>query len=1480
MAVNTPAGYYDRFDPRWARVLFRAGRFVQSAELNEIQRISGHQLEQISDSLYRDGSIVSGTSVDLNETTKKITITPGRVYANGHTHEHDGVSGEAALSYNGVGEEVVELIIEPRVITAANDPTLNDPARGAEGFNLAGADRLVFNYRWRVVDRDNVGAGTVIVAEIIDGELNQTFVQLRPVVDTVYKLLAQRTFEESGNYSVEPFVVSLEDPALLSSEHSTHLQVQIKGGVAFVHGWRIENDLVVIKVDRPTETALIRNENEIYANGKTVYGMSHRPVRRVGLPSGEESQGEIEADIETAHSLTRSALNNYDVLPLGRSNALARDVTVNTGAYVKGTDYEIIDNPGGQGSVINWKTGNRPGNGTQYNVTVEYFVQLIEGVRVLRTVTDEAVSYTGLTLALTQTDLHRIDKITIGGTEQDLNTILEDEFYVDAGRRSIAFKSGNGIANGASLLVTYEYWDHTTEGEYLSRSSFVDPDGHVLFDDPQSRLLHDVTNNVANPVNYRNEISFDVAATSQRPKVGGDIDVTYYYALPRADALLVDERGIFSISRGVAAPFPIPPGIPDIVMGVAILHLSAEARANEVTVEYFDNQRVDMAGIRTIQRMLKKLQYNQAISALYQQAIDAKPHFDLNDRRAVFADDFGSLRFADVDFDESGALIPVVYDCTVDPIEYTLRIAQEVETRPLRVAAETDVDYVGGQIFLKYDEVLEPALSQIYATGSLQVNALDNKNVGSIVVLSPRTARWVDEAQVVSETRVHTVRGALLQRPIEIAITFAMSAAIDAEAQILAARNRRAAGGFSRRFTRASQQRRDFALARNLIVQQRRQQLLDQASRTQFPDQRQEMNRWQERGNLIKQTFFPMTRVDPARIIRIIGSRFTANEERIAAFFDGRQVPLTAVGPKSTPSTIEGMVNANADGEMEATFIVPLARSGRNAIEVSGETGQGADAGTRTGSYAYAELITEAREDTFQVTQHVQQRQIPVVAQGQIIDPEGVLEQRQVGPLQANPPPPRRVFRRRRRTGDPLAQTFSPDRNAFITSIGLFFKEKPDTNEVVECIIFTTVNGFPSQTELGRASVNTVGTSDDASLETRFTFPSPVFLERGKEYAFVVKTDSSRYQVFFSEVGEQDITDAPAIPIPDPNNPGAFLPNTIKIVPTNPHTGVLLISANLRTWTARQNADLKFNMYRANFTKAKGYASIGPSAGTPAIQFAPGVRRSRFELLAGEGYPSEGTNIQWEYETDGSGLWVPFDAIVEQEVLGGFASINIRAHLLSDNTFESPVVPIDDDSASEDVLGRFYSWKAAGSYVSLAFPFDVDCRFVEAWLDVKAPVGTSVTPFVRIGNGEWIELIHEPDDDSPTEDNFTQQHYYADMLEATTPPLPGDGSTRVFDVILVPASAALPIQSGTLKVFVNDEEQTTGVTTTITDANTGIVRVTFTTAPALGAFIRVTARRAYSLSDRNCRVRIDMASNDVTLTPEVKRLRAICLEEV
>jgi len=161
---------------------------------------------------------------------------------------------------------------------------------------------------------------------------------------------------------------------------------------------------------------------------------------------------------------------------------------------------------------------------------------------------------------------------------------------------------------------------------------------------------------------------------------------------------------------------------------------------------------------------------------------------------------------------------------------------------------------------------------------------------------------------------------------------------------------------------------------------------------------------------------------------------------------------------------------------------------------------------------------------------------------------------------------------------DPLAQSFEvADANGvYITKCDIYFKSKSTNNIPITLQVRTMSTGLPTQTILPFGEVvldpDDVLLSEDGSKPTTFTFPSPVYLETANAYSIVLLSASDQYTVWISRMGEPDVSTL---------NKSE---SERIIVSQQPLLGSLFKSQNGATWDASQYEDLKFTLYRANFT--------------------------------------------------------------------------------------------------------------------------------------------------------------------------------------------------------------------------------------------------------------------------------------------------------
>lgn len=175
---------------------------------------------------------------------------------------------------------------------------------------------------------------------------------------------------------------------------------------------------------------------------------------------------------------------------------------------------------------------------------------------------------------------------------------------------------------------------------------------------------------------------------------------------------------------------------------------------------------------------------------------------------------------------------------------------------------------------------------------------------------------------------------------------------------------------------------------------------------------------------------------------------------------------------------------------------------------------------------------------------------------------------------------------------DPVAQSFifSKDNypnGLFLDSVTFFFRTKPTSdNSPITLSIVGTLNGYPTGDTLDHSIVtlspNEVVISEtpqylDTTTRTTFKFKSPIYIQPGVLYAFILKSNSKEYTLWTASNGDT------ALKSSTKNYPNDATPSIATKIGTAPYVGGLFISQNSQTWTADQNQALMFVADRCVF---------------------------------------------------------------------------------------------------------------------------------------------------------------------------------------------------------------------------------------------------------------------------------------------------------
>jgi hypothetical protein len=209
----------------------------------------------------------------------------------------------------------VGLKISEEIISAKEDSSLYDNAKGFTNYAAPGADRFKIDLSLTKKTIDSVDSDTdfIELLRIENGQIKK--INTKTQYSLIRDYLAQRTFDESGNYSVEPFKISLHnslndrlgnDGVFFDNQKTESgntpsndlMCVKLSPGKAYVRGYDIEKTTTtILDVKKPRETQNVENVNVPFEMGNLL---------RINNITGSPKQNE---SVEL-HSVRRSSSGN------------------------------------------------------------------------------------------------------------------------------------------------------------------------------------------------------------------------------------------------------------------------------------------------------------------------------------------------------------------------------------------------------------------------------------------------------------------------------------------------------------------------------------------------------------------------------------------------------------------------------------------------------------------------------------------------------------------------------------------------------------------------------------------------------------------------------------------------------------------------------------------------------------------------------------------------------------------------------------------------------------------------------------------------------------------------------------------------------------------------------------------------------------------------------------------------------------------
>jgi hypothetical protein len=253
-------------------------------------QVRGEPATLIINNLYGDqfeaGETIYTSNTDVNSVTyfantdstfsngncQVFSVNTGVIYYDGFFVKVQPQS-VAIDKYSRTGSSLIGLQVSESIVDYTQDTTLLDPAQSSSNFQAPGADR--YNIEMTLVNRDLTSTDLTQFVEIaqIKGGVPLKIVET-PIYAAIGDELARRTFDESGDYIIKNFPITLTD----SVANSAYANISLGAGKAYIKGYEFGTGApTIISVPKPRTTQSVNNKRinsdygyYVYANG--LYG--------------------------------------------------------------------------------------------------------------------------------------------------------------------------------------------------------------------------------------------------------------------------------------------------------------------------------------------------------------------------------------------------------------------------------------------------------------------------------------------------------------------------------------------------------------------------------------------------------------------------------------------------------------------------------------------------------------------------------------------------------------------------------------------------------------------------------------------------------------------------------------------------------------------------------------------------------------------------------------------------------------------------------------------------------------------------------------------------------------------------------------------------------------------------------------------------------------------------------------------------------
>lgn len=255
-------------------------------------------------------------------TGQLFSVTEGVYFYDGFFVQNDQQTIATSKYSNTSANARIGFEITESTVTSSSDTSLLDPAQDASNYQAPGSDRFKINLT--LATRSFASTDTTQFIELARVEYGILTRSYRfPIYSVLEDTLARRTYEESGNYTVRPFQISLQTNAA----NTANMDVILSPGKAYVFGYEYETIApTVITIDKPRTTENVQNKRLSADYGNFVYTNDHFG----SFPINSLTTVDLHCVPNASINLTSSASITNTKIGTARVKSIAFDSAANT----------------------------------------------------------------------------------------------------------------------------------------------------------------------------------------------------------------------------------------------------------------------------------------------------------------------------------------------------------------------------------------------------------------------------------------------------------------------------------------------------------------------------------------------------------------------------------------------------------------------------------------------------------------------------------------------------------------------------------------------------------------------------------------------------------------------------------------------------------------------------------------------------------------------------------------------------------------------------------------------------------------------------------------------------------------------------------------------------------------------------------------------------------------------------------------------